>query len=56
MIADQRRKKEDISVLLYLDIVNAVNSPNHRAIFSILEANGFPADDINLFSRMDPSW
>ncbi len=25
---------------------------NHRAIFSILEAKGFPADDIDLFRRM----
>jgi len=32
--------------------VNAFNSPNHRAIFSILEAKGFPADDIDLFRRM----
>jgi hypothetical protein len=52
MLADLRREKEDISVLLYLDIVNAFNSPNHRAIFSILEAKGFPADDIDLFRRM----
>ncbi len=29
MLADQRREKDNISVLLYLDIVNALNSPNH---------------------------
>ena len=52
MLADQRRKKEGISVLLYLDIVNAFNSPTHRAIFSILEAMGFPAEDVTLFRRM----
>ena len=52
MLADQRREKDDISVLLYLDIVNAFNAPNHRAIFSILEAKGFPADDIDLFCQM----
>ncbi len=39
-------------MLLYLDIVNAFNSPNHRAIFSILKAKGFPADDIDLFRQM----
>ncbi len=49
MLADQRREKEDISVLLYLDIVNAFDSPNYWAIFSILEAKGLPADDIILF-------
>ena len=32
ILADQCRKKEGISVLLYLDIVNAFNSPTHRAI------------------------
>ena len=52
MLADQRREKDDISVLLYLDIVNVFNSSNDRAIFSVLEAKGFPADDINLFRRM----
>ncbi len=62
MLADQRREKDDISqaVLLYLDIVNDFYSPNHRAIFFILEAKGFSADDINLFRRpgcfLDPSW
>jgi len=52
MLADQRWKKLGTSVLLYLDIVNAFNSPNHRAIFSILEAKGFPLADIALFRRM----
>ncbi len=52
MLANQRRKKEGISVLLHLDIVNAFNSPTHRAIFSILEAMGFPAEDVILFRRM----
>jgi hypothetical protein len=52
MLADLCREKDDMSVLLYLDIVSTFNSPNHRAIFSILEAKGLPAEDVNLFRRM----
>ncbi len=52
LLADQRRRKKCISVLLYMDIVNAFNSPNHRAIFSIMAANGFPEADVALFQRM----
>ncbi len=44
MLADQRREIDDISVLLYLDIVNSFGSPNHQGIFSILVAKGFPAE------------
>jgi hypothetical protein len=46
MLADQRGEKDDISVLLYFDIVNVFNSPYHRAIFFILEAKGLPADEM----------
>ncbi len=43
-------------MLLYLDIVNAYNDPNNQAIVSILEATGFPVDDINFFAGciLDP--
>ncbi len=54
LLADQRRRKKCISVLLYMDIINAVNSPNHHAIFFIMEANGFPEADVRvaLFRQM----
>jgi hypothetical protein len=52
ILAEQRRKQEGVSVVLYLDIKNAFNAVNHRAILFILEANGFPVEDINLFRRM----
>jgi hypothetical protein len=38
IFAEQRRRKESLSVVLYLDIKNAFNAVNHRAIFYILEA------------------
>jgi hypothetical protein len=52
ILAEQRRRKESISVILYLDIKNAFNTINHRAIFHVLEAKGFPSEDIALFKRM----
>jgi hypothetical protein len=52
ILAEQRRRKDSISVILYLDIKNAFNTTNHRAIFHVLEANGFPSEDIGLFKRM----
>jgi hypothetical protein len=52
LLADQRRRKKCISVLLYMDIINAFNSPNHCAIFFIMAANGFPEADVALFQRM----
>ena len=38
--------------MLYLDIKNAFNAVNHRAIFVVLEAYGFPARDVALLRRM----
>ncbi len=38
------------SVVLFLDIENAFNAVNHRAIFSLLEAYGFNEVDVD-FSR-----
>jgi hypothetical protein len=38
----QRKLKRGLSVILYLDIKNAFNVVNHRAMFSIMEACGFP--------------
>ena len=54
MLAEQCRRKQSLSVVLYLDIRNAFNAVNHRAIFYILEAKGFPQEDIQvaLFRRM----
>jgi ribonuclease HI len=48
----QRKMKADLSVILYLDIKNAFNAVNHRAIFYILEACGFHEADIALFRRL----
>jgi Reverse transcriptase (RNA-dependent DNA polymerase) len=39
-------------VVLYLDIKNAFNAVNHRAIFELLEAYGFHEVDVDLFRRM----
>jgi hypothetical protein len=52
IIHHQRQKQDSLSVILYLDIKNAFNAINHRAIFSIFEACGFPAADIALLQRM----
>jgi hypothetical protein len=52
ILAEQRCRKQSLSVILYLDIKNAFNAVNHRAIFSVLEAKGFPEADIALFRRM----
>ena len=49
MFAEQRLRKQGLSVVLYLDIKNAFNSVNHRAIYHVLEAKGFPAADVTLF-------
>ena len=48
----RRRQKKTLSVVLYLDIKNAFNAINHSAVFYILEAQGFPEEDIALFQRM----
>ncbi len=47
MFAEQRRRKQALSVVLYLDIKNAFNAVNHRVVYHVLEAKGFPAADIN---------
>ena len=52
IFAEQRRRKQGISVVLYLDIKNAFNAVNHRTIFYVFEAKGFPEADITLFRRM----
>ena len=41
-----------MSVILYLDIKNAFNAVNHRSVFYILEAKGFPKEDLALIRRM----
>ncbi len=51
-VAEQRRRKASLSVILYLDIKNAFNAVNHRSAFYILEAKGFPEEDLALFRRM----
>ena len=38
--------------MLYLDIKNAFNAVNHRAIFLVLEAYGFSNEDIELLRSL----
>ena len=52
ILAEQRRRKAGLSVLLYLDIKNAFYAVNHRAIFHIFAAKGFPEEDIALLRLM----
>jgi hypothetical protein len=52
IFAEQRRRKLSLSVVIYLDIKNAFNAVNHRAVYHILEAKGFPAADISLLRRL----
>ena len=52
ILAENRRRKEGISVLLFPDLMNAFNVPNHRLVYFVLEANGFLAEDILLFRHM----
>jgi hypothetical protein len=51
LLAEQRRRGV-ISAQLFLDLVNAFNSPNHSSIFFILRAKGFHEADIALFSQL----
>ena len=51
-MSQQRRSMTSLSVLLYLDIINAFNAVNHEAVFHILKAKGFLEADITLFQRM----
>ena len=51
-ILDEGRRHKRVSVVLYLDLKNAFNAVNHRAIFLVLEAYGFPHLDIELFRRL----
>ena len=50
-LENQRNAKHPV-VLLYLDIKNAFNAMNHRALFRIMELCGYPAADIALFQHM----
>jgi hypothetical protein len=50
-LEDQRNARHPV-VLLYLDIKNAFNAMNHRALFRIMELCGYPAADIALFQHM----
>ena len=52
ILRHQRQSKLGLSVVLYLDIQNAFNTVNHRAMFAILEACGFPEADVDLFRRI----
>ena len=51
LLAQQCRDKSQ-SVVLFLDIKNAFNAVNHRAIFSFLEAYGFNKVDVDFFRQM----
>ena len=48
----QQRENRSQSVVLFLDIKNAFNAINHRAIFAVLEAYGFHPVDVALFRRI----
>ena len=50
ILADQRRRKQSLSVFLYLDIKNAFNAVNHRAILHILEVKAFQRQTSPCFS------
>ena len=52
LLSDHRKRRKCLSVVLYLDIKNAFNAVDHRPIFAILTAYGFPAEDVALFRRM----
>ena len=55
ILEDQRRRRGPrggLSVMLYLDIKNAFNAVNHRAIFYVFAAYGFPEKDVDLIRRM----
>ena len=39
-------------MIIYLDIKNAFNAVNHRTVFHVLEAKGYPPEDLALFRRM----
>jgi hypothetical protein len=51
LLAEQRRRGV-ISAQLFLDLVNAFNSVNHRSVFFVLRAKGFPEEDIALFAQL----
>ena len=52
LLHDHRKRQKCLSVILYLDIKNAFNAVDHRPIFEMLTAYGFPAEDVALFRRM----
>ena len=51
-LLDNARERNTLTVRLYLDIRNAFNAINHRAMLHILRAYGFPDKDVDLFHRM----
>jgi ribonuclease HI len=51
-ILEQHSKEKSQSVVLYLDIKNAFNAVNHRAVLALLEGYGFHPADVDLFRRM----
>ena len=54
ILADQRRRKAGLSVMLFVEIKNTFNAFNHWAVFEVSESetDGFPAKDIDLLRRM----
>ena len=55
MFTEQLRRKHGLSIVLYLDIKNAFNVVNHRAVYHVLEAKSFHEADITLF-RLNSAW
>jgi ribonuclease HI len=51
-LLERAKRRQTISVMLYLDIKNAFNAINHRAMLAVLRACGYPEQDVELFRRM----
>ena len=52
ILADYRRRKAGLSVMLYLDIKNAFNAVNHGAISQVLLAFGLATEDIEVLRSL----
>ena len=51
-LLDAQRRRKCLSLILFLDLVNASNAMNHSAIFYILRLCGYPDEDIALLIRL----
>jgi hypothetical protein len=51
-LLDAQRRRKCLSIILFLDLVNAFNAMNHSAIFYILRLCGYLDEDIALLIRL----